>query len=211
MYLLRTDLIASPGAAMELEALAGRAFAAMRTQRGFVRALLGNSPGQPAVYLSLVIWESRDDALAWAGSDAGRLIREELRTQACMTLARPTEAYELLYDLVVEPLSVGHIGLAQRTVSEPRTQASEFEATARNVSELRRKHGAGFVANGLARFLGGGGRYMAVLLYTSKAAADAIDQPPEIACYREAHPFGAFTGPAILSDYLPVHIVTATG
>src|SRR5690242_12129760 len=81
VYLLRSDLIAAPGAAAELEGYLGRAFAAMRTQPGFVRALLGNAPGQPAVYLSLVIWQSREAARGWSRGEAGRPFRDELRRQ----------------------------------------------------------------------------------------------------------------------------------
>ncbi|HEY7295773.1 MAG TPA: hypothetical protein VH916_12080, partial [Dehalococcoidia bacterium] len=153
----------------------------------------------------------REAARAWARSEAGSPIQEDLRRQTFMMLARPTEAYELLFERVATPFAVGHIGLAERTVADPRTQAAAFEETARSVTELRYNHGSGFVANGLARSLGGGGRYMAVLLYASKAAADAIDRATEIAQYRQAHPFCAFTGPAILSEYEPVHIVTNAG
>jgi heme-degrading monooxygenase HmoA len=211
VYLLRSDLIAALGAAAELEGYLGRAFAAMRTQPGFVRALLGNAPGQPAVYLSLVIWQSREAARGWSRGEAGRPFRDELRQQTFLSRARPSEAFDLLFERVATPFAVGHIGLAERTVAEPATQAAAFEETARAVSELRCEHGAGFVANGLARYRGDGGRYMAVLLYTSKAAADAIDQAPAIAHYRQTHPFGAFTGPAILSDYEPVLVVRHDG
>lgn len=210
MYLLRSDLVAVPGAANELEALHADSFVRMAAEPGFVFAALGNALAYPDAYLSLVVWQSHAQAQAWRRGAQSRPLHEVLRGQSFMTPARPSEAYELLFELRAPTLDAAYLGLAERTVSEPRTQAAAFEETARRVSELRRQYGAGFVANGLARFLGGAGRYMAILLYSDQAAAAAIDSAPEIAAYRRAHPFGAFTGPAVLSDFELVHLQRAS-
>jgi heme-degrading monooxygenase HmoA len=209
MYLLRSDLTAAPGGARELEEFADAAYARLREAPGFVSALLGNALGFPDAYVSLITWQSRALARHWRMSEASLPLCRQLRAQTLMTLARPTEAYELLYEERTTAAAGTYLGFAERTVSDPTTQAAAFEETARRVSALRRRYGAGFVANGLARFLGGGGRYMAVLLYTDEAAAAGIDSAPEIAVYRRSHPFGAFTGPAVLTHFELVHVVRA--
>ena len=205
MYLVRADLTAALGGTRDLEAFVGDAYARLAGEPGFVSALLGNALGYPSAYLSLASWESRAHWQAWRHGEASRPLQDALRSQSFMTVARPAEAYELLFEERTPAVEGTYLGLAERTVADPRNQAAAFEETARRVSALRRQYGAGFVANGLARHLGGGGRYMAVLRYVDLAAAEAIDSAPNIAAFRRDHPFGAFTGPALLSDYELIH------
>ncbi len=199
MYVTRIELMAMPGRARELQAFTARVFDILKDQPGYLRGGLANSLGTPAKYSAITLWESQA-----AGETALR--REAFQTflaanppTAFATIARPLEAFEVVHRVQDRPVTeAGHIGLVDITIDPMRAPA--FENVSKELLDLIRRVGHGLISATLARWLSGGGRYLAVIVSTDREAAQRTFNAPEVQAWFQAHPLSEFGGAETAED-----------
>ena len=185
MYFVRTEIMVRPGAASEVEKLWPELF---KGQKGLQLAILGNSLGYPAKYVSGTRWDSREAFLGFYKS-AG--LQAQYRSMAeLITFSRPQEAYEQVFRVGSPSAPGSHAVLIDWTVNPGNGPA--FESNRKELFELRQKHGKGFGVNTLWRFLGSANRYLITQAWNSREEAQAAAAVPEVAAFIRAHPYTEF-------------------
>jgi quinol monooxygenase YgiN len=199
MYVTRVESAVIPGKIRELEAFVAQVFELSARALGFVRGGLANSLGYPTRYTSLSVWENRQAAETFRRGDAYQrlLLANPLGTFA--TITRPAEAYEVVYRVQDRDIrEAGVVSLWDITVDPMKAQ--DFEARSKELLDLVAKFGHGLVSNTVARFLGGGGRYVAYLVNTDGEAAQATIGGPEVQAFMQQHPITEFGGAITARD-----------
>lgn len=197
MYVTRVESMVLPGRVREFEAFAARAADILKGQPGFLRGGLANSAGTPAKYISLAVWESQAAGEAARRSDAYQTLLAATPLASLATIARPLEAFEIVHRVLDRDIDeAGFVSLWDITIDP--TKAQVFEDRARELLDLVQKFGHGLISNSVARFLGGGGRYLAYLVTTNQETAQTTVNGPEVQAFMQAHPLtefgGVFTG-----------------
>ena len=209
MYTTKQDFQVRAGWLTQFEAFGGKLFELFDKQEGFLRATLLNSLGYPTKYTIFATWESREAARALGHSSAlTQLLAESTPRELAIPLT-PVEAFE-----VVHRASGGNSGarvayiIDQKCGSAP-GQAQAYEDARHKLFLVRKQHGTGFVVNILARFLGGGNRYIVFGAYTDAKSEAETAAHPELIAYWKA--YGAQTIPIATETREPYEVVRAVG
>jgi heme-degrading monooxygenase HmoA len=209
MYVLRLEGTVAAGRAGEFEDTMRKLGDLLAQHPGFDRGALLNSYGYPAKYTRMIRFLDRESARAWERSAELATFREKHSLNGIYTASRPAEAYELVHAARGEG-KAGYVHMADWTVSTAAANAATFEADRKELFELRRSNGQGFVAMLLLRFLGGQGRYVQYSVSTDEAAAAASGAVPENRRWVQNHPAASYGGPGpvqeayeLLQAYVP--------
>jgi hypothetical protein len=100
---------------------------------------------------------------------------------------RPIEAYATIVDVNGSNEQPGSIILVDWTLENRPGNAAAFEASRKELFELRKKHQAGFVSNQLLRYLGSPNRYLIVQRSTSREMLPPVQTARELQAFTEAH------------------------
>ena len=187
MYVTRAETTVVAGRAGDYEERAKRLGELVKSQRGFQGRLLLNSFGYPGKWATLTFWESREAARAWARSPQNVAFIQANPLQGISTLNRPAEAYAVIHD-VSSSGEPGSVNLLDIALDVRPGNAAAYEASRKELFELRKKHWPGFVSDRLLRFLGGPNKYLIVRQLTSREALPAPQPVPETQAYNAAHP-----------------------
>jgi heme-degrading monooxygenase HmoA len=208
MYFTKQEFQVRVGGAADWEAFASKLFDLMQKQGGLERASNLNSLGYPNKYTIVALWDSREQARDFGRSAALTKLLAETRPQEIAMPLTPIEAFE-----VVHRVGGGHGAKAgyiidQRIESGPgRVQA--YEDARLKLFQLRQQHGKGFVVNILARFLGGGNRYLVMGAFTDAESEAATAEAPELVQYWKD--YGPATIPIATESREPYEFVTVAG
>lgn len=208
MYFTKQEFQVRVGRQSDWEAFTVKLFDVMERQGGLERASSLNSLGYPTKYTIAVLWDSRDHARAFSRSDELCQLLAEAQPQNAATPLTPIEAFEIVHRVGAgHGAKVGYI-IDQKVEPGPgRVQA--YEDARLKLFQLREQHGTGFVVNILARFLGGGNRYVVFGAYTDAESEAATAAAPELVQYwRE---YGPATIPISLESREPYEFVHTTG
>jgi hypothetical protein len=182
MYFTKQEFEVRAGAHDDWRSFVEKLFKLMEKHGGLERASNLNSFGYPRKYTIIALWESRDRASAFGRSEELIQLLREARPQEAATPLTPLEAFEIVHRVSgVGGSKVGYI-IDQKIEAGPgRIQA--YEDARLKLFELRRDHGTGFAFNILARFLGGGNRYLVVGGFTDADSEAATAASPELVQY----------------------------
>jgi hypothetical protein len=208
MYFTKQEFEVRAGAHDDWRSFVEKLFDLMEKHGGLERASNLNSFGYPRKYTIIALWENRDRASAFGRSEELIQLLREARPQEAATPLTPLEAFEIVHRVgPAHGAKVGYI-IDQRIEAGPgRIQA--YEDARLKLFELRRDHGTGFVFNLLAKFLGGGNRYLVVGAFTDPESEAATAENPELAQYwRE---YGPTTIPIATETREPYEFVHVSG
>jgi heme-degrading monooxygenase HmoA len=208
MYGTRVEFFAAPGKAAEFEAREAQLQELLTQQAGLERCSLSHSLGYPFKYARLILWESREAADAFRNGSVFSTFLTEHPNQGLYTVARPVEAYESVGTVRGDaaPASKAHTVLIDATIDTRAGNAQAFEASRIELFELRKRYGRGLLTQGLSRFLGGGGRYLAYLVAASREDLQATNDAPEVQRLLQVHPWSHYsTTPPVAEAYERVH------
>jgi len=204
MFVTRIEFWVTPGRVAEFEAQEAQLHPLLAQQPGLERCTLGNALGYPAKYVRVIRWESRDAANAWRkGSALGAFLREH-PNQGLYTAGRPVEAYEIVGTLrgPAAPGANAYAVLVDWTVDARPGTAQAFEESRAALFELRQRCGRGLAVQVLSRFLGGGGRYLAYIVTTTRDDLQATTTAPEVQEFMQAHPWSEYSSnPPVAEPY----------
>ena len=187
MYVTRTETTVVAGRAGDYEERAARLGELVKSQRGFQGRLLLNSFGYPGKWALLTFWESREAARAWARSPQNLAFIQANPLQGISALNRPGEAYAVIHD-VSGSGEAASVNLVDIALDARPCNAAAFEASRKELLELRKEHFQGFVSNWTLRFLGSANRYLGVLQSSSREMLGPVQTAPELAAFTAAHP-----------------------
>lgn len=192
LYVSKQEFMVAAGKQTDFEAFSMRLLELLQKQGGFVRGSTLNSFGYPRKYALVSMWESREAARAFALSPALSTLLEETRPRDYVTPMRPLEAFEVVHRVTGqgEP-KTGYL-IDQSVPNQPAGNVKAFEDARLKLFEIRQKQAGGFVGNVLARFLGGGNRYMVLGAFTDAESEAAAASLPEIIQYFKEY------GPAVI-------------
>jgi hypothetical protein len=208
MYFTKQEFEIRAGRHNDWQAFVGKLFELMEKHGGLERASNLNSFGYPRKYTIIALWENRDRAMAFGRSEGMIQLLAEARPQEAASPLTPLEAFEIVHRVNgVSGAKVGYI-IDQKIEAGPgRVQA--YEDARLKLFEVRRDHGTGFVVNLLARFLGGGNRYLVVGAFTDAESEAATTAAPEMQQYwRE---YGPATIPIATEMREPYEFVQVAG
>jgi len=207
MYAVRTELLLPPWRGHEFEAWAMRLKGAWQKSAGFQGAALLNSLGYPARYTILSYWNERE---ACRTSDKSAVMGKVVRSgEDLFTAPRPQEAYEVVLTVGAPPIGEG--GWSQMVQWEIKAGAAEaFEASRKELFDLRQSRTKGNLVSRLHRFLGNSSRYLVWQVYESREAELAGRQVPAVAEFFRSHPATDYvSSPTVGEYYTPVAVVPA--
>src|SRR5262249_33777164 len=98
--------------------------------------------------------------------------------------------------------------LVDWTVDARPGHAQAFEESRAALFELRQRHGRGLAVQVLSRFLGGGGRYLAYLVTTTRDDLQATNTGPQVQALLQAHPWSEYSSPPPVAE--PYELVQST-
>jgi heme-degrading monooxygenase HmoA len=208
MYFTKQEFNVQAGRAAAWESFAGRLFDLMEKQGGLDRASNLNSLGYPQKYTIAALWDSREHARAFGHSQELSQLLEDAQPRQFAQPATPLEAFE-----VVHRVGSGHhaqVGYIIDQKIEPgpgRVQA--YEDARLKLFQIREQHGKGFVVNILARFLGGGNRYLVFGAFEDAESEAATGALPELAQYWKD--YGPATIPISTESREPYEFVLVAG
>jgi heme-degrading monooxygenase HmoA len=208
LYLTREEVSVFAGSAGTYESSVEERFALLRSQPGFLRAILLNSLGFPARYTTLTQWQSREHGIAFQRGSQLTAFLEGHAADNVYIPSRPLEAYEVVHRVLGSGSPVANY-LIDEVVRQGPNTISEFEETRGAVYQLRRKAGLGFAASLLSRFLGGSNRYLIFGGFNAEGDDRRTAESPEIVRYWQEHPGADQLVPNAVRD--PVSLVIAAG
>jgi quinol monooxygenase YgiN len=182
------------GRGAEFESTVDELVALHGQHSGYMGATLLQSFGNPTHFTLVQRWTERDVARAAVRSEAFTAFARSLATSGLFRPLRPAEAYESVFEVDAEDATARGSAcevLIDWTLKSPMV-APAFEAFSRQMAENGKQHAAGFVSSRLRRFLGSDNRYMAIVIFTDRAAARARYLLPEVKAYVDAHPYTDF-------------------
>jgi heme-degrading monooxygenase HmoA len=208
MYFTKQDFQVRIGRQTDWEAFAGKLFSLMEQHGGLDRVSNLNSLGYPTKYTIAALWDSREHAREFSRSDALCQLLNEAEPQQSATPLTSIEAFEVVHRVGTgRAAKVGYI-IDQKVEAGP-GRVEAYENARLKLFELRKLHGTGFVVNILARFLGGGNRYLVFGGFTDAESEAATAAAPELLQYwRE---YGPATIPISLESREPYEFVLTAG
>lgn len=192
-YLIRAEFMASQGRAAEYEADQAEQYELLKTQPGFVSAVLLNSLGYPAKYTSLTRWESRESYKGFSNSEAARNVVQAFMPGELAVPSRSVEAYEEVLAVVNEGQQGTYGVLVDWTINPGQANATGFESNRKTFFELRRQHNSDFVGGRLYRFQGNPTRYLVFTRYRTLDGLKDGRRAPEVQEFTRANPTTAYT------------------
>jgi len=208
MYFTKQEFQVRVGRMTDWETFTGRLFALMESHGGLERASNLNSLGYPTKYTIVALWDSREQARAFSRSDGLCQLLAEAQPQQSATPLTPIEAFEAVHRAGSgHGAKVGYI-IDQKVETGPgRVQA--YEDARFKLFQLREQHGTGFVVNILARWLGGGNRYLVFGGFTDPESEAATAAAPQLVQYWKE--YGPATIPITLESREPYEFVQVAG
>ncbi len=208
LYLTKQEFQVRAGSAARFEAFADALFGVMEKQGGILRADNLNSLGYPTKYAILALWESRDDARAFGRSSRLTQLLAETSPQEIATPLTSIEAFEVVHRVGGGgPAKVGYV-IDQKAEGDSRA-VQAYEAARLKLFELRKQHGQGFAFNVLARWLGGGNRYLVVGAFSDAESEAATAAKSELLQYWKD--YGPASIPISLESREPYEFVKVAG
>jgi hypothetical protein len=183
-FVVRTETRVAVASTAEFERRRIQAAARIAGRVGFVGGTLLRSLSHPAKYVELSTYENLE--VAWAvGQESAWTEHEGVGLGATVTRH---EAYELVHELVTHSSSVVGCEVLTDEVVKHAELAPAFEATLRQLFELRRAHAPGFTFNRLLRSAGRLGSFLVVQGYADLAAAGDADTSADVQSFIHDHP-----------------------
>lgn len=204
----RNEFLVNNGKAAEFEERMRARYELFKTLPGFERGSLNNSLGYPQRYTTVDRWETREAALASRRNPEYNAYLAKYPMQSLGAPSRPMEVYEIVHTVRDEQAMASAAGSGTRSVSnlvewtiDSRPgNVKAFEDRTLELFELRKRYGHGMLTQVCHRFLGGGGRYLQLVVYRSLEDLRATAAVPEVARFMEAHPFTMYaSAPPVLN------------
>jgi len=209
LYATKLDVMVAAGKLNEFEGFSGRRLELVGKQSGLLRAAVLNSLAYPAKHTLLTLWESREASRAFTHSSELSKLMDEMRPQAFLTPIGPMEAFEVVHRVTGPGVAKTGYLIDQTVPNQPAGNVKAYEEARLKLFELRQKLAKGFVVNVLARFLGGGNRYIVLGGFTDAASEVAAAALPEIVQYfRE---YGPGVIPISTESREPYEFIQAAG
>jgi heme-degrading monooxygenase HmoA len=119
------------------------------------------------------------------------------------TAVRPVEAYEQVHE-VASSSAAGTVPGFVRLNDWTFTNADVFAASRKELSQFFQQNVEGFLRHRLLRFLGGGGRYLVIYVWTSLEASDAGHRAPQAQAILAKTPASSYANsPSATAEYAP--------
>lgn len=191
LYLVRTEIRVDAGYTAEFERRQIQMAEDATGSAGFVGGSLLRSYSHPAKYVVTSSFDSVETAWAFGNGDTLSIaVRGEPAGAVTVT---QQEGYELAHQVVAEPLP--HVGceiLIDEALKGPEVIPA-FEATLRQLFEVRRAYSRGYGYNRLFRSGGRLGRYLVIQGYSDLSAAGAANAPADVQAFIHDHPADLYT------------------
>jgi hypothetical protein len=170
---------------------------------GFQLRRMLRSLGYPMQHQGLWYWDSAEAAET---ASLGSLWQDFLKGNPVPGTVTSIEAYEAVVDVGEGNPGVTQVGLAELE-RNPEIPHAEFVQVRDELFRLLQKHEPKLVRSRLLRFLGGGGRYLAVHAFTDESEM-AMADIPEMAAFYEQYPNSRYlTASPVAEWFTPVRVL----
>jgi heme-degrading monooxygenase HmoA len=211
MYVLRMEGLVAEGQAQRFEQTMTDLGERLKKHQGFDRGALLNSISNPTSYTRMLRFINRESAHNWLAGHQLASIANDSGLGAVYTPARPTEAYELVEVVRGDGLAVGRfVHIADWAIASDAANTAKYEADRKELFELRRRTGTGFVAMLLLRSLAAAGRYVMYSVSSDEEAHRMTAAVPETRKWVQDHPAAGYGCPGpvqqtfdLLQAYVP--------
>jgi heme-degrading monooxygenase HmoA len=209
MYVLRMEGTVAEGQAGHFEGCMQEMGELLKKHHGFDRGALLNSTGSPSKYARMIRFVNRESAHNWLVGPQLTALVQRSSLDKFYAPARPIEAYDLIEAVRGDGLALGRfVHIADWTIDPGK--GAIYEADRKELFELRRRTGTGFVAMLLLRSLASPARYVMYSVSSDEAAHRESVAVPETRTWVQQHPAAGYGGPGpvqetydLLQSYIP--------